>query len=73
MKYKLKLVKNVTLVIGQEIGSQNPLKNITSTIVATLMDKILEKNSSFLVKERTAGKVQFLFLRIFLLVLTKFY
>ena len=26
MKYKLKLVTNLTLVIGQKIGSKNPLK-----------------------------------------------
>ena len=36
------------------------------------MDKIFEANSSFRVKQRTTGKVRFLFARSFLLVLTKF-
>ena len=35
------------------------------------MDKIFETNSSFLVKERTAGKVQLRFFRRYLLVLKK--
>ena len=38
MKCKLKLVTNLTLVIGQKIGSQNPLKNITSTMVPSCFD-----------------------------------
>ena len=38
----------------------------------TSTDKIFEKNSSFHVKWRTTGKVQFLFSRSLLLVLTKF-
>ena len=38
----------------------------------TNTDKIFEKNSSFHVKWRTTGKVQFLFSRSLLLVLTKF-
>ena len=50
MKYKLKLKTNLRLVIGQEIGSQNSLKSITSTTVATIMNKMFETNSSFLVK-----------------------
>ena len=37
----------------------------------TSTDKIFEKNSSFHVKLRTMGKVQFLFSRSLLLVLTK--
>ena len=36
------------------------------------LHKIFEKNSSFHVKLRTTGKVQFLFLKRLLLVLTKF-
>ena len=39
--------------------------------VTTIMDKIFEKNSSFLVKQRTMGKVQFLLFWSFLLALTK--
>ena len=38
----------------------------------TTIHKVLETNSSFHVKERTTGKVQFLFFRKFLLLLTKF-
>ena len=38
----------------------------------TNTDKICEKNSSFHVKYRAMGKVQFLFSRRLLLVLTKF-
>ena len=38
----------------------------------TTMDKIFEANSSFYVKWRTTGKVQFLFFRSFLLVLNTF-
>ena len=38
----------------------------------TIIHKVLETNSSFHVKERTTGKVQFLFFRKFLLLLTKF-
>ena len=37
----------------------------------TSTDKIFEKNFSFQVKQRTTGKVQFLFSRSLLLVLTK--
>ena len=46
------------------------LKNFL--LAATSTDKIFEKNSSFLVKQRTTEKVQFLFSRSLLLVLTKF-
>ena len=35
------------------------------------MGKIFETNSSFYVKQRTTGKVQFLFVRTFFLVLKK--
>ena len=42
--------------------------NTTSTII----HKIFETNSSFHLKYSTTGKVQFLFFRRFLLVLTKF-
>ena len=38
----------------------------------TIIHKVLETNSSFHVKERTTGKVQVLFFRKFLLLLTKF-
>ena len=38
----------------------------------TIIHKVLETNSSFHVKEGTTGKVQFLFFRKFLLLLTKF-
>ena len=37
----------------------------------TIMDKIFETNSSFHVKQRTTEKIQFLFSRSFLLVLSK--
>ena len=53
MKHKLKSMTikiNLTSVVGQEIGFQNSFKNITSTTVVTIMDKIFETNSSFLVK-----------------------
>ena len=39
---------------------------------AAIMDKIFETNSSFHVKKRTMGKVQFLFLGRTFSVLTKF-
>ena len=39
---------------------------------ATTIHKIFETNSSFHVKQRTTGKVQFLFFSSFLLVSTKF-
>ena len=48
------------------ISYENSHTHTTST------DKIFEKNSSFHVKWRTTGKVQFLFSRSLLLVLTKF-
>ena len=38
----------------------------------TTIHKIFETNSSFHVKQRSTGKVQFLFFSSFLLVLTKF-
>ena len=38
----------------------------------TTIHKIFETNSSFHVKQRTTGKVQFVFFSSFLLVLTKF-
>ena len=41
-------------------------------LVTTTTGKIFEKNSSFHVKQGTTGKVQFLFSRSLLLVLTKF-
>ena len=40
--------------------------------IASIMDEILETNSSFHVKQRSTERVQFLFLGTFLLVLTKF-
>ena len=43
---------------------------IMSTLT-TISHKIFETNSSFYVKNRTTGKVQFLFFRRLLLVLTK--
>ena len=42
------------------------------TFFTTSTDKIFEKNSSFQVKQHTTRKVQFLFSRCLLLVLTKF-
>ena len=44
----------------------------TCHLRSTSKDKIFEKNSSFHVKQRTTGKLQFLFSRRLLLVLTKF-
>ena len=38
----------------------------------TISDKIFETNNNFCVKQHTTGKVQFPFLRSFVLVLTKF-
>ena len=38
----------------------------------TISDKIFETNVNFCVKQHTTGKVQFPFLRSFVLVLTKF-
>ena len=38
MKYKLKFVTDLTLVIPQKIGCQNPFKNITSTMVASCFE-----------------------------------
>ena len=40
--------------------------------ITTAIYKILETNSSFYVKQRTTGKVQFLFFSSFMLILTKF-
>ena len=40
--------------------------------IASIMDEILETNSSFHVKQRSTERVQFLFFGTFLLVLTKF-
>ena len=37
VRYELNLVKNLTLVIGQKVSSQNPLKSITSTMVASYL------------------------------------
>ena len=45
---------------------------LTKTALVTAIHKIFETNSSFHVKQRTTGKVQFLFFSSFLLVLTKF-
>ena len=59
MKYKLKLVTKLILVIGQKIGSQNPLKYITSTMVASCFDitlpnylqyKVLQKYKNHVVR-----------------------
>ena len=47
-------------------------KYVVRLLEATIIHKIFETNSSFHVKQRTPGKVQFLFFRRFLLVLTKF-
>ena len=41
-------------------------------VIPTTMSKIFETSASFLVKQGTTGKVQFLFSRSFLLVPTKF-
>ena len=41
-------------------------------LVLTSSHKIFETNSSFHVKQRTMGKIQFLFFKSFLLALTKF-
>ena len=40
--------------------------------IATISHKIFKSNFSFLMKQRTMGKVQFLFFRNFPLALTKF-
>ena len=50
----------------------NDVKVRKLSIIATTIHKIFETNSSFHVKQGTTGKVQFLFLSSFLLVLTKF-
>ena len=42
------------------------------SICATTIHKIFKRNSSFHVKQRTTGKVQFLFFSCFLLGVTKF-
>ena len=60
--------KTMKIAIFKSICSPKALVG-TST---TSTDKIFEKNSSFHVKWRTTGKVQFLFSRSLLLVLTKF-
>ena len=44
---------------------------LLQTLASTRTHKISETNSSFYVKWRATGKVQFLFLKSFLLVLTK--
>ena len=41
-------------------------------LLATTIHKIFEKMSGFHMKQRTTGKVQFLFFSSFLLALTKF-
>ena len=41
-------------------------------ILGTIIHKIFESNSSFHVEKRTTGKVEFLFSKSFLQVLTKF-
>ena len=41
-------------------------------IGATIIHKIFETNSSFLVKQCTTGKVKYVFQDFFLVVLTKF-
>ena len=40
--------------------------------ISTTIQKILETNSSFYTKQRTTGKVEFLFFSSFKLILTKF-
>ena len=47
-------------------------RQLDLTSCSTIMDKIFETNYSFLAKERITGKIQFLFLRSFLLILAKF-
>ena len=47
-------------------------QKVLKLYVATITGKIFETNSGFHVKQRTTGKVQFLFSRSILLVLTKF-
>ena len=37
MKCTLKLAKSLMMVIGQNVGSRNPLKNITSAMAASCL------------------------------------
>ena len=57
MKYKLKLVTKLTLVIGQKIGSQNPLKNITSTMVASCFDITLPNHLQYQILKKYKNHV----------------
>ena len=50
----------------------HPCHQEKGNVSSAVMDKIFETNSTFHVKKRTTGKVQFLFFDNFLLVLIKF-
>ena len=56
-----------------DLNSESDDKEFASqAVVPTTIHKIFETNSSFHAKQRTTGKVQFLFCSSFLLALTKF-
>ena len=77
---KLDFFVGLVCLIGLTLMAQKFLyKKIKGTAavklykkISTTMGKIFEKNSSFHVKERTTGKVQFAFSISLLLVLLKF-
>ena len=66
----LKLPKLSKSQVLRDVGWSRSKKKM---LPDTTMDKIFEANSSFHVKWRTTGKVQFLFFRSFLLVLNTFF
>ena len=54
-----------------EYKGKTYLKVYPKNCLATTILKILETNSSFYMKQRTTGKIQFLFFISFLLILAK--
>ena len=58
--------------VGFKLGMSDDRKLTIFSVQPTTIQKIFETNSSFHMKQRTTGKVHFLFLSSFLLVLTKF-
>ena len=68
----------ITKILAFRFKSSDTWKSISSLLILELLIKpttiykIRETNSSFFVKQRTTGKVQFLFFSSFFLILTKF-
>ena len=62
----------VIIIVNISLNSALYIFQLGHYLQPTIMDRLFETNFSFLVKQRTMGKGQFLYFRSFLLILTKF-